>query len=126
MILVVVDLRGSGYSDPALCPDLADTVDAIMALNLSLEEARRRDREAVLACRNTLQDAGIDLGSYNAPAMAADIEDLRQALGYEQWNLFGVSYGTLIAQAVMHAIDQPWGVSIGEVTVRATGDHYLL
>ncbi|MEZ5660317.1 MAG: SDR family NAD(P)-dependent oxidoreductase [Burkholderiaceae bacterium] len=31
-----------------------------------------------------------------------------------------------IAQAVMHAIDQPWGVSIGEVTVRATGDHYLL
>ncbi|MCA9764029.1 MAG: alpha/beta fold hydrolase [Gemmatimonadetes bacterium] len=98
---VVVDLRGSGYSDPALCPDLADTVDAIMALDLSLEEARRRDREAVLACRNTLQDAGIDLGSYNAPAMAADIEDLRQALGYAQWNLFGVSYGTLIAQAVM-------------------------
>lgn len=26
-----------------------------------------------------------------------------------------------IADAMMHAMDQPWGVSIGEVTVRATG-----
>lgn len=31
-----------------------------------------------------------------------------------------------IADAMMHAIDQPWGVSIGEITVRATGDHFLL
>jgi len=31
-----------------------------------------------------------------------------------------------IADAVMHAIDQPWGVSIGEVTVRAAGDGYIL
>ena len=31
-----------------------------------------------------------------------------------------------IAAEVLHAIDRPWGVSVGEVTVRATGDHYLL
>lgn len=31
-----------------------------------------------------------------------------------------------IAAEVLHAIDQPWGVSVGEVTVRASGDHYLL
>jgi NADP-dependent 3-hydroxy acid dehydrogenase YdfG len=31
-----------------------------------------------------------------------------------------------IAREVLHAIDQPWGVSVGEVTVRASGDHYLL
>jgi NADP-dependent 3-hydroxy acid dehydrogenase YdfG len=31
-----------------------------------------------------------------------------------------------IADAMMHAIDQPWGVSIGEITVRAMGDHFLL
>jgi NADP-dependent 3-hydroxy acid dehydrogenase YdfG len=31
-----------------------------------------------------------------------------------------------IAREVLHAIDQPLGVSIGEVTVRAAGDHYLL
>jgi len=31
-----------------------------------------------------------------------------------------------IADAIVHAIDQPWGVSVSEVTVRATGDHFLL
>jgi NADP-dependent 3-hydroxy acid dehydrogenase YdfG len=31
-----------------------------------------------------------------------------------------------IADAVIHAIDQPWGVSIGEITVRAAGDYFIL
>ncbi|MBL8773486.1 MAG: SDR family NAD(P)-dependent oxidoreductase [Phenylobacterium sp.] len=31
-----------------------------------------------------------------------------------------------IADAILHAIDQPWGVSIGEITVRAAGDHFVL
>ena len=31
-----------------------------------------------------------------------------------------------IADAVLHAIDQPWGVSVGEITIRAAGDHYIL
>lgn len=31
-----------------------------------------------------------------------------------------------IAEAILHAIDQPWGVSIGEITVRASGDSYIL
>jgi NADP-dependent 3-hydroxy acid dehydrogenase YdfG len=31
-----------------------------------------------------------------------------------------------IADAVVHALDQPWGVSFGDITVRATGDRYIL
>mgnify|MGYP000529414073 CR=1 FL=1 len=31
-----------------------------------------------------------------------------------------------IADAILHVIDQPWGVSIGDITVRAAGDHYIL
>ncbi|MBY0274405.1 hypothetical protein K2Z84_03615 [Candidatus Binatia bacterium] len=31
-----------------------------------------------------------------------------------------------IADAIVHAIDQPWGVSIGDVTVRAAGDRFIL
>jgi NADP-dependent 3-hydroxy acid dehydrogenase YdfG len=31
----------------------------------------------------------------------------------------------LVAQ-ILHAIDQPWGVSVGDITVRATGDRYVL
>ncbi|MEM8903011.1 MAG: SDR family oxidoreductase [Actinomycetota bacterium] len=32
----------------------------------------------------------------------------------------------LLADQIVHAIDQPWGVSISDVTVRASGDRYLL
>lgn len=31
-----------------------------------------------------------------------------------------------IADAVVHAIDQPLGVSISEMTIRAAGDHFIL
>jgi NADP-dependent 3-hydroxy acid dehydrogenase YdfG len=31
-----------------------------------------------------------------------------------------------IADAVIHAIDQPWGVTLGDITVRAAGDLYIL
>ena len=31
-----------------------------------------------------------------------------------------------IADQVIHTINQPWGVSLGEVTIRATGDGYIL
>ena len=27
---------------------------------------------------------------------------------------------------IVYAIDQPWGISIGDITVRASGEHYVL
>ena len=42
----------------------------------------------------------------------------------------GTSYARLspdyIAEAILHVIDQPPGVSIGDITVRATGDQFIL
>ncbi|HWA60574.1 MAG TPA: SDR family NAD(P)-dependent oxidoreductase [Caulobacteraceae bacterium] len=31
-----------------------------------------------------------------------------------------------IAEAILHAIDQPWGVTLSDITVRAAGDQYIL
>ncbi|MEZ5744780.1 MAG: SDR family NAD(P)-dependent oxidoreductase [Sphingomonadaceae bacterium] len=31
-----------------------------------------------------------------------------------------------IANAIIHVIDQPWGVAISEMTVRAAGDHFVI
>ena len=31
-----------------------------------------------------------------------------------------------LAESIVYAIDQPWGVSIGDISVRATGEHYIL
>lgn len=98
---VAVDVRGSGHSDPVLCPALAGTVQKVRALDLTGEEYRLVRRGAILGCRGQLRSEGVDLASYNATAMAADVDALREALGYEQWNLFGVSAGTRIAQILM-------------------------
>jgi hypothetical protein len=31
-----------------------------------------------------------------------------------------------IADAIIHVINQPWGVSISDITVRGAGDHFIL
>jgi len=51
---------------------------------------------------------GIDLSSYNSAASAADINDLRVALGYPKLNLYAISYGTRLALTVMR--DDPGAV----------------
>ena len=45
--------------------------------------------------------ADYDLTQYNTAANADDVEDLRSALGYTQWNLYGISYGSRLALEVL-------------------------
>ena len=56
---------------------------------------------------------------------------MRAGTAPPEWSDAGdVAYNSLapdyIADAIVHVIDQPWGVSISDITVRATGDHYVL
>ncbi len=48
----------------------------------------------------------------------------------ERLDADNIDYASLapehIADAIIHAINQPWGVSIGDVTIRAAGDHFIL
>lgn len=48
----------------------------------------------------------------------------------EQLDPANIDYASLapdhIADGIVHAINQPWGVSIGEMTIRASGDHFVL
>jgi pimeloyl-ACP methyl ester carboxylesterase len=58
------------------------------------------------ACRDQLAGAGFDLTAYNSMAHASDLNDLRQALGYARWNLYGTSYGTRTALVTMQAVPE--------------------
>ena len=53
------------------------------------------------ACRARLVEDGVELDAYDTPATVLDVEDLRTALGIDEWNLFGVSYGTTVALEVV-------------------------
>ena len=59
-----------------------------------LDEARR-------ACIAELEAQGVDRYAYNTAASAADLIDLRRALGYRTWDVYGVSYGARLAQEAM-------------------------
>lgn len=73
-----------------------------------LEEAQRPAFLASHACHDRLVKEGINLAAYTSAANAADVNDLRMALGYAQWNIYGISYGTRLALTVMR--DFPQGV----------------
>lgn len=101
--LIVFDQRGVGLSEPALeCPesvqaafDLLDEPDPDVALQTVFD--------AVMACRDRLVSEGHNLSAYNTVQNAADVSAIRTALGYDQINLWGGSYGSLLAQATMRA-----------------------
>jgi len=100
--IVLFDQRGTMHSDPPLtCPEFS--LESITALQTSQtkEEKQQLSLEAAKACYDRLVAQGIDLSAFNSRENAADIESLRQALGYQRINLYGVSYGTLLALHTM-------------------------
>jgi pimeloyl-ACP methyl ester carboxylesterase len=68
---------------------------------LDLASVRTAMRALLIACRDRWQKEGVDLGAYNTVENAADINDLRQALGYRKLTLIGGSYGSHLALQFM-------------------------
>ncbi|MBO1269814.1 alpha/beta fold hydrolase [Arthrobacter cavernae] len=106
---IFVNQRGTLHTDPSLtCPEI-DTFahDAVSWVATDPATVRKND-EATKTCRTRLAKAGIDLSAYNSTENAADIADLRTALGIKEWNVYGVSYGTDLALQV--ARNHPQGI----------------
>ncbi|HUT19579.1 MAG TPA: alpha/beta hydrolase, partial [Anaerolineae bacterium] len=100
--VVLVEQRGTMYSTPFLqCPDMLEVKLEIMRQNLGEEEEDALRLQAWAACREQFVASGVDLAAYNSLENAADIVAVVDALGYEQVNLYGGSYGSLLAQHVM-------------------------
>jgi Predicted hydrolases or acyltransferases (alpha/beta hydrolase superfamily) len=107
--VIVFDQRGTGYSEPSLAaPELINLTYETLDQDLTPKEYNELSLEALSDCHDRLVAEGINLGAYNSAENAADLNDLRIALGYEEWNLFGVSYGTRLALTAMR--DYPEGI----------------
>jgi pimeloyl-ACP methyl ester carboxylesterase len=83
--IVVIDQRGTGRSTPLVCENLSDSVDTP-----SPDEVERVTRE----CLDNLPH---DPRYFSTSVAVRDLEALREALTYEQLNIYGVSYGTRVA-----------------------------
>ncbi|MFI7627824.1 alpha/beta fold hydrolase [Microbispora rosea] len=93
--VVVLEQRGGRYSEPRLsCPEIVrGVVDTLTTPGPTSAETAPLARQA-LACQSRLEAQHVDLRGYQTAEIASDIVDLRAALGYPQWYLFGVSYST--------------------------------
>jgi len=89
--LVFIDQRGTGRSAPLSCPDNSDR---------SLEELIKPGAKVRLLaqCRDTLKQLPHgDLRFFTTTIAMQDMDAVRAALGVDQWNLVGASYGTRAA-----------------------------
>lgn len=94
--LVLVDQRGTGASNPLICDNAADRA-AVDVLSLA-DDAW--DQTFFLKCLDRLQ-ARADVRFYTTEEAARDLDAVREALGYDQINVMGVSYGTMIAEVYL-------------------------
>ncbi len=99
---IMYNQRGTHLGEPFLgCPGEIAFQRELDGQDLSQEEKDTRTEAFLLDCRDGLLAQGIDLAMYNSVTNAADANDLRLALGYEQVNYYGTSYGTRLALAIM-------------------------
>jgi pimeloyl-ACP methyl ester carboxylesterase len=94
--IVLVDQRGTGRSSPLTCAafkpdDRADTT-------LEIDQVPK-----AAACAKELAAAGTDPTQYTTAAWIADLDGVRNALGYREINLWGGSYGTRAALEYLRA-----------------------
>ncbi|MCD9085433.1 alpha/beta hydrolase [Stenotrophomonas sp. SY1] len=84
--VILVDQRGTGKSNLLACT--AGQGDDMSVAAIRAETTR---------CAQTLA-AKADLRHYTTTDAVADLDAVRQAIGAQQLNLYGVSYGTRVAQ----------------------------
>ena len=74
----------------------------------SFEKSAEASRIAAEDCARNAMAAGVDITAYNTIENARDVKALRMALGFDKWNVWGISYGTLLGQAYIK--EDPEGI----------------
>ncbi|MGI9621953.1 MAG: alpha/beta hydrolase [Acidimicrobiales bacterium] len=100
--IVILGQRGTGSADPTLKCSAATEVDFELLERPTTEQQELAlYSDAYAACAADFRADRIDPRAYNSVENAHDVDALRQVLGFETWNLLGISYGTRLAQSVM-------------------------
>ncbi|WP_158602889.1 alpha/beta fold hydrolase [Jiangella rhizosphaerae] len=107
--VVVLEQRGGARSTPSLqCPGAAAAMaDAFITTEDPYEEFEPA-AIAMRDCLDAFEDDGGDPRGYTVAETAQDLRDLREALGYDSWSAYGLSWSTQV-MAELARID-PAGV----------------
>jgi len=83
----ILDQRGTGLSNKLTCPTPDETLDVY-------EFDAKATADLAKAC---VESFDADTRFYTTSIAVKDLEKLRDVLGIEKWNIYGVSYGTRVA-----------------------------
>ena len=126
--LYILEQRGIGYSDD-YCPMYSarrPAIDDTQTFEEHLEAGQKRIR----MCAEKARAAGVDLRGYNSIENARDVKALRRALGFDKWNVWGISYGSILGQAYVK--EDPEGIlavaldAIMPLDVRGSDEHWRI
>ncbi len=94
--VIMYDQRGAGLSEPKLCAELGE--DSVLR---AMKPSQERWNAVARGCVASMRAKGMEPAAYTTLANAADLADLRRALGYEKWDVYGTSYGGRLAFEAM-------------------------
>lgn len=96
--LYLIDPRGTGMANPRFnCPAVTRHALAQLKNPQVMAEYVAQESELYLTCIQELQQHGVDIAAYHSLSVIQDLNLLQQALGLNEWSLFGVSYGAVYA-----------------------------
>ncbi len=101
--IIAIDERGVDSSAPemdcytTLGDQLGDVVDArLQGLEMTVLE-----QDFVSGCLAELDAKGIDISLINTEQNAMDVPAVMSALGYDSYNIYGISYGTKLTMEIL-------------------------
>ena len=97
--MYILEQRGIGNSGD-FCPKYG-LFDPAQSNKDNWDDYQKAGVAALDACFAEAKAARIDLSGYNTIENARDVEALRRALGFDQWNVWGISYGSILGQAYL-------------------------
>ena len=101
--VIIPELRGTGVASPSLaCPEMEG--HATIALDgRTIDEAVTEILDATKTCATRVRADGTDPDAYLTSDRVRDLIALRRGLGIPAWNVYGASYGTLVALELLAA-----------------------
>ncbi|MEM6745921.1 MAG: alpha/beta hydrolase [Pseudomonadota bacterium] len=94
--LYVLQQRGIADSG-AFCPFFG-SIRPELNDAASTYEGELRQAERIKGCLLAAQSRGVDVSAYSTVENARDVRALRRALGFDAWNVWGISYGSHLGQ----------------------------
>jgi len=124
--VVIYDQRGTSYSSALDCPseianqpvDVPDiSNNPPVNIDSSYEEMEKSAKtlgkyKTAVNCAPYFKEQGVDLSMYSTANSVLDLIALMEELAYEEYNIYGISYGTNVALELFRTYEESDGASL--------------